>query len=295
MYSMKPRIATPNPWVHTSKPAGRAANFPHSQARLARESGAMFPRALGESGTSAGRLRLRGPGACIAIGFAVISLAAGISACGGGQRQDATGPSGNFPVQVTKAKFANHQKLAATNYLQLAIRNAGNQTLPDLTVTINTVGQGQPPDQKSPAYSTGSGQGSFNVRVDEPHLAFPFRPVWILEGDSPKVIKPGQPLRQLSKTPTSAAASAATDTFQFGPVKPEESKYVVWRVTPVQAGTYTVHYEVSASVTGTAKAVTPDGSPVRGEFVATISAKPPQSCVTGSGKVTTNCGPAAGG
>jgi hypothetical protein len=254
----------------------------------------MFPRALGESGTSAGRLRLRGPGARIVIGFAAVSLAAGIAACGGGQRQDATGPSGNFPVQVTKAKFANHQKLAKANYLQLEIRNAGNQTIPDLAVTINTVAEGQP-NIKSPAYSTGSGQGSFNIRVDEPHLAFPFRPVWILEEAYPKVVKPGQSLKQISKTPTSSAASAATDTFQFGSVAPDDSKDIAWRVTPVRTGTYTVHYEVSASLTGKASAVTPDGSPVRGEFVATISGKPPQTCVTGGGKVTTDCSPPAGG
>src|SRR4051794_8090659 len=254
----------------------------------------MFPRALGESGKSAGRLRLRGPGAWIASGFAAIALAAGLAACGGGERQDATGPSGNFAVQVTKAKFANHQQLAQTNYLQLAIQNAGDQAIPNLTVTINTVAEGQP-NLKSPAYSTGSGQGSFNIRVDEPHLAFPFRPVWILEEDYPKVVKPGQPLKQLAKAPTSSAASSATDTFQFGSVEPGDSKNIAWRVTPVRAGTYTVHYEVSASLTGKAKAVTPDGSPVRGEFVATISAKPPQACVTGSGKVTTDCGPPAGG
>ena len=254
----------------------------------------MFPRALGESGTSAGRLRLRGPGPRIAIGFAAVALAAGLAACGSGQRQDATGASGSFPVQVAKAKFANHQKLARTNYLQLEIRNAGTETIPNLAVTINTVVEGQP-NIKSPAYSTGSGQGSFNIRVDEPNLAVPFRPVWILEEAYPKVIRPGQPLKQLSKTPTSGAASAATDTFQFGSLAPDESKNMVWRVTPVRTGTYTVRYEVSASLTGKAKAVTPDGSPVRGEFVATISGKPPQTCVTGSGKVTTKCGPGAGG
>src|SRR5215218_1492778 len=213
----------------------------------------MFPRALGESATSAGRLRLRGPGATIAIGFATVALAAGLAACGGGQRQDATVPSGNFAVQVTKAKFANHQKLADSNYLQLAIRNADTKTIPDLAVTINTVAEGQPN------------------------------------------IKSRQPLKQLAKGPTSGAASAATDTFQFGSLAPDQSKDIAWRVTPVRAGTYTVHYEVSASLTGKARAVTPDGSPVRGEFVATISAKPPQSCVTGSGKVTTDCGPPAGG
>lgn len=248
---------------------------------------------MGESATSAVRLRLRGPGAGIAIGIAAVALATGLASCGGGQRQDATGPSGSFPVQVTKAKFANHQKLADSNYLQLAIQNAGSQTVPNLTVTINTVAEGQP-NLKSPSYSTGSGQGSFNIRVDEPHLAFPYRPVWILEEDYPKVVKPGEPLKALAKTPTSGAASAATDTFQFGAVKPNETKDIAWRVTPVRTGTFTVRYEVSASLTGKAKAVTPDGSPVKGEFVATISGKPPQSCVTGGGKVITNCGPPAG-
>jgi hypothetical protein len=74
-------------------------------------------------------------------------------------------------------------------------------------------------------------------------------------------------------------------------VKPNESKDIAWRVTPVRTGTFTVRYEVSASLTGDARAVTPDGGPVKGEFAATISGKPPQSCVTGSGQVTTNCGP----
>ena len=159
-------------------------------------------------------------------------------------------PSGNYPVQVTQAKFANHQKLSETGYLQLGLRNAGSKTIPNLTVTINTVEQGQP-NVKSPAYSTGSGQGSFNVRIDDPHLAFPFRPVWILEEHYPTVIKPGQSIKgQLAKTPTSSAASAATDTFQFGEVKPNDSKDIAWRVTPVRTGTFTVRYAVSASLTG---------------------------------------------
>jgi hypothetical protein len=250
----------------------------------------MFPRALGESGTNAGRRRLRGPEATIATGIATVVLSVGIAACGGGQRQDATEPSGNFAVQVTKAKFPNHQRLAETSDLQLEIQNAGTETIPDLAVTINTVAEGQP-NLKSPATSTGSGQGSFNIRVDEPNLASPFRPVWILEQDYPKLITAKYSLAKLEQAPTAGASAAQTDTFQFGPVKPDESRNIAWRVTPVRAGTYTVHYEVSASLTGKAKAVTPDGSPVRGEFVATISAKPPQTCVTGGGKVVTNCGP----
>jgi hypothetical protein len=251
----------------------------------------MFPRALGESATNAGRRRLRGPEARIAIGFALLALGAGagVAGCGGGQRQDATEPSGNFPVQVTSAKFPNHQSLAESSYLVLAVKNAGSQTIPDLAVTINTVAKGTP-DVKSPATSTGSGQGSFNIRVDEPNLASHFRPVWVLEQHYPKLITNRFPLDKIEKAPTAGAEAAQTDTFQFGSLPSGDTKDIVWRVTPVRAGTYTVHYEVAAGLTGKAKAVTPDGSPVKGEFVATISAKPPNSCVTGGGKVITNCG-----
>jgi len=245
---------------------------------------------LGESGKNAGPRRLRGPEAKVAFGIATVTAAVALTACGGGQRQDVTEPSGNFPVQVTKAKFPNHQKLSRTGDLELSIKNVGADAVPNLAVTINTVAEGTP-NLKSPATSTGSGQGSFNIRVDEPNLASQFRPVWILEEGYPKLVPPGGSLKQLGKAPTAGAAAAQTDTFQFGSVKPDDSKDIAWRVTPVRAGTYTIHYEVAASLTGKSKAVTGDGSPVKGEFVVTISSKPPQTCVTGTGKITKNCGP----
>lgn len=246
---------------------------------------------MGESARNACRRRLRGPEARIAIGFALLAIGAGVgvAGCGSGQSQGATEPTGNFPVQVTTAKFPNHQKLAESSYLVLAIKNAGSQTIPDLAVTINTVAEGTP-NLKSPATSTGSGQGSFNIRVDEPNLASHFRPVWVLEQHYPKLITDKFPLSKIEKAPTAGAEAAQTDTFQFGQVSAGDSKDIAWRVTPVRGGTYTVHYQVAAGLTGNAKAVTPDGSPVKGEFVATISSKPPNSCVTGSGKVV-NCAP----
>jgi hypothetical protein len=70
-----------------------------------------------------------------------------------------------------------------------------------------------------------------------------------------------------------------------------EQKDVDWRVTAVRAGSYTVHYAVAAGLQGNAKAVTADGSPVRGEFVVTITSKSPETCVKGAGQVTTGCGP----
>jgi hypothetical protein len=215
----------------------------------------------------------------------LVASTLGLTACGGGQRQDVTEPSGNFPVQVSKAKFANRQRLAQTSDLELGIKNVGKDTVPNLAVTIYTG------EIKAGVASTGSGQGSFNVRLNDPNLADPNRPVWILENDYPKLLTPGVTAKNLDQAPTAGAAAAQTDTFQFGAVEPGQSKDVVWRVTPVRAGTYTVHYQVAAGLEGKAKAVTRDGSPVKGEFVVTISSKPPQTCVNGAGKVVTNCGP----
>jgi hypothetical protein len=231
------------------------------------------------------RHRLRSAEARIATGIAVLALALGASACGGGQRQDVTEPSGDFPVKMTQAKFPNRQRLAETSDLQLAIKNTGQQAIPNLAVTVYTG------DIKAGVTSTGSGQGSFNVRLENTNLADPNRPVWILENEYPKLITQGVTVKNLDRQPTAGAAAAQTDTFQFGSVKPGQSKNVVWRVTAVHAGTYTVHYEVAAGLEGKAKAVTADGSPVKGEFAVTISSKPRQTCVNGAGQVTTGCGP----
>jgi hypothetical protein len=216
---------------------------------------------------------------------AVLAAALGLSACGGGQRQDVTEPSGNFPVQVSKSSFPTRQDLAQTSDLELAIKNTGDQTIPNLAVTIYTG------DIKAGVTATGSGQGSFNIRLNDPSLADPNRPVWILENGYPKLLAPGVTTKNLNNAPSAGAEAAQTDTFQFGAVNPGASKTAVWRVTPVHAGTYTVHYQVAAGLEGKAKAVTRDGSPVKGEFVVTIAQKPPQTCVNGAGQVVQNCGP----
>ena len=53
----------------------------------------------------------------------------------------------------------------------------------------------------------------------------------------------------------------------------------------MQAGTYTLNYEVAAGLDGKAKAVTADGSAAEGSFVVTISDKPPQATVNDQGEV----------
>ena len=205
------------------------------------------------------------------VAVAVLAIiASGASACGDdAERQDADEPAGDFPVEVTSAKFPTDQRLAQTSDLELEIENAGDEDVPDLAVTIFTG------DQPS--------SGSFSVRSDQPGLADPNRPVWILENDFPKLVTPQ--VKDLETAPPAGAEAAQTNTFSFGAVPPGESKDIVWRVTPVQAGTYTVHYELAAGLNGKAKAVTRDGGPVEGEFVVTITDKPPQARVNSAGEV----------
>jgi hypothetical protein len=201
------------------------------------------------------------------------ALALAVSACGDDkERQDANEPSGDFPVSVTAAKFPTDQRLAQTSDLRLEIENTGSEQVPNLAVTIWT------DDDK--------GGGSFNVRSDQPGLADPNRPVWILENGFPKLAStPEEDVADLDAAPSAGADVAQTDTFAFGPLESGESKDIVWRVTPVQAGTYTLHYELAAGLSGKAKAVGEDGSPVEGEFVVTITNKPARATVGANGEV----------
>ena len=209
--------------------------------------------------------------ALAAVVIAALSIA--VSACGDDkERQDANEPSGDFPVAVNAAKFPTDQRLAQTSDLRLEIENTGQEQVPNLAVTIWTG------DEK--------GGGPFTVRSEQPGLADPNRPVWILEDGFPKLAESkDESVADLDAAPSAGADVAQTDTFGFGPLEPGDSKDIVWRVTPVQAGTYTLHYELAAGLTGKAKAVAEDGSPVEGEFVVTITDKPARATVGDNGQV----------
>jgi hypothetical protein len=233
----------------------------------------MFPRALGERGKSAlCRLLPRGGLSAAAAALALLGAVVALPACGGGgERQDVDEPEGEFPVEVATAKFPTRQRLAETSDLKLSIENVGEEQIPDLAVTI--------------CLDSCQADGSFSLRSDQPGLASPNRPVWILEQDYPKLLEPGTSKKELARAPSAGAEAAQTNTFSFGAMAPGDEVTPVWRVTPVQGGTYTVHYELAAGLTGKAKATTADGSPAEGSFVVTISTKPPQATVTPSGKV----------
>ncbi len=193
-----------------------------------------------------------------------------LASCGGDDsalQQDANEPSGDFPVKVTKAKFPTEQRLALTSDLLLGVRNTGDEPLPELAFTIET--------------DDGDADGSFQVQIDDPSASNPSRPVWILANKYPRAVGAAVPKG------VSGGLRAQTNTFGFGPLDPGEQKTIVWRLTAVEAGTYTLHYRVEAGLDGKAKAVTADGGEVKGEFVVTISDKAPKATVNDKGQVVT--------
>ena len=243
----------------------------------------MLPAPLEESASTALAVRARKR---VGIGIAVALTAAGVASCGG-ERQDANEPEGDFPVQITSANFPSKQQLAQNTNLTLSVANTGDKTIPDLAITIftspnaSTNGSGS----ASTTTTTGTGttaqelptsQGSFSVRSEQQGLAIPFRPVWILEEGFPKLA---------GQSASAGAEAAQTDTFSFGSLASNQTRDMVWNVTPVQPGTYTVHYRVAAGLQGKAKAVTADGSIPEGEFVVRISSAPPQTRVNDAGQV----------
>jgi hypothetical protein len=242
----------------------------------------MLPAPLEESARTARPLRVR---VGLGIGLLVALSAVVISACGGGERQDADEPEGDFPVQIVNADFPSNQQLAQNTDLTLTVANSGDQTIPDLAITIFTTSNAGTSESGTSDTGTSTGtaaqefptaQGSFSVRSEQEGLAIPFRPVWILEEGFPKLA---------GQTAPGGAEAAQTNTFAFGPLAANQSRELVWNVTPVQAGTYTVHYRVAAGLQGKARAVTADGSIPEGEFVVRISSAPPQTRVNDAGEV----------
>jgi hypothetical protein len=237
----------------------------------------MLPAPLEESASTARSLKARRR---IGIGIFGVLLAAGVASCGG-TRQDANEPEGNFPVSIVSADFPSKQQLAQNTNLTLAVENSGDQAIPNLAITVftnsdATTTTGTTTGTTGTTEDLPTSQGSFSVRSEQEGLAIPFRPVWILEEGFPKL--EGQ-------TASAGAQAAQTDTYAFGELPPNQTKRIVWNVTAVQAGTYTVHYRVAAGLEGKAKAVTADGSVPEGEFVVRISSAPPQTRVDDSGKV----------
>jgi hypothetical protein len=301
----------------------------------------MLPAPLEESGTTSRLLRMR---VRLGVGLVVALCVAGLSACGGGERQDEDEAEGEFPVEITAAEFPAKQRLAQASELVLSVENTGDETIPNLAVTIFTVadedesvGEADAAAEEEQLESGDSGageedlaedveqelqeeleaadddddagsddeeaqteaeptvdedaqlsvaEGSFSTISLQPGLAIPSRPVWILEQGYPTLVGaeiPTGPPGELAAD--SPATAVQTNTFAWGVLEPGDDIDMVWKVTAVQPGTYTVHYRVAAGLQGNAVAVTDDGGDPEGEFVVQITDAPAQTRVNEAGKV----------
>ena len=192
----------------------------------------------------------------LALGVAAASalLAGG---CGGGARQDAHEAAGAFPMEIVHASFPASQSIARQTSFELQVRNTGSRTVPDVAVTVD----------------------SFNYTSHYPELAANKRPVWVIERGPGAIAQP--PVESQEISPPGGGQTAYVNTWAFGSLAPGRTRTFVWRVVPVKAGTYTVHFAVAAGLAGKAKAVSDPqfGGPPHGALTVQIAPAPAKTHV----------------
>ena len=180
--------------------------------------------------------------------------AAGLSACGGGDRQDKLEKAGDYKVEITSASFPAEQALADATTMKIAVRNADTKDLPNVAVTIAT----------QPGKSGGAAQ-AFSGDIGDPNVSAASRPIWIVD-----------------KGPA-GGDTANTNTWALGPLKAGQSRSFEWQVTAVKPGDYTIDYSVSPGLNGKARAAA--GATTKGAFKVKIDDTPPNARVGKNGKV----------
>jgi hypothetical protein len=188
----------------------------------------------------------------------VLTCGIAIGGCGGGERQDANEPEGNFPVEVVSATFPKKQKLAQTSELVITVRNTGKEDVPNVAVTVKGLG----------------------FRATQPDLSDPDRPQFALEG-VPREIG-GFP--EAKDATPSGCDSAYVNTWACGSLGPGKETTLVWKVTAVKAGPYDVSWQVAAGLNGNAKAVVTGGGAPTGSFSGTVSNAVPKARIADDGK-----------
>jgi hypothetical protein len=203
----------------------------------------------------------------------VIAAGAVLSACGGGQSQDANEPSGNFPVQAI-AKFPGSQRLAQHSRMVVVVRNTGHKTIPNVAVTICNV---------TCAYNaprgTGSAAGAFASNISQEGVANPSRPIWVVDIPPKPCTAP-----TCNQGGSGGAVTAYSNTWALGALAPNRTATFIWHVTAVQPGVHVLAWEVAAGLNGKAKAVQ-NGTTPRGKITVLVHKAPAKTYVTNSGKI----------
>jgi hypothetical protein len=190
---------------------------------------------------------------CLGLGAMALTVVAG---CGGNDKQDAHEPKGTYDVKIVRASFPSRQQLAQHTTMKIVLRNDGSKTVPNIAVTVGR-----------------NGKETFTYESQQPGLADPQRPIWIVD------------------EPPLGGTTAYVDTWALGQLGPHQTKTFKWGVTSVRPGNYKIDYLVAAGLNGNAKVGRADAA---GSFRVNITPKPAQACVTDSGQVVRQPTDAAG-
>ena len=185
-----------------------------------------------------------------------------VAGCGSGPRQDADEPSGSYKLEVAAAKFPASQSIAQDSRMIVTVRNDDTKAAPNVAVTVET----------APS-KAGQGTVAFGQRVNDSRLSDNERPVWIVNQGPP------------------GGDSAATNTWALGRLGAGETKTFTWKVTAVEAGSYTLRYRISPGLAGKAKLAS--GGRTDGLFKVTIDDKPVPARVDDDGNVVRGEAPGA--
>jgi hypothetical protein len=167
------------------------------------------------------------------------ALGTGLTACGGGQRQDANEKAGTYQVQVVTASFPEDQSISQSAPMRIVVRNAGKQTIPNLAISLSGLSDRNP----------------------GPGLADPEQAVWIIEQ------QPG------------AAATADGFTWAMGALPPGGTSEFTLKLNPAIPGTHEVKWTVAAGLNGKAMARSSSGARPAGTFTVRVSDEPMQTRV----------------
>lgn len=162
-----------------------------------------------------------------------------LAACGGDERRDAGLTDRSYTVAVERATFLARQRLAQRNALVIAVRNAGDEAIPNLTVTVR----------------------GFTDRSGGPRNADRGRDLWIVDR---------APAR---------AGTAFDDTWAAGRLEPGRTATLRWDVTPVVAGTHELTYEIAPTTVGAGRVELTTGGEPRRSLTVRVTGKPPRARV----------------
>jgi hypothetical protein len=197
----------------------------------------MFRRTLREKAAQAsqagGRVRRAG-----LLAVVLTLLAALLTACGGSsnKRQDEDEPGGEYQVQIVDARFPSDQKLAKRSVMEIKVRNAGDEDIPNINVSVD----------------------DFYYREDlrpgeeETGLADPERPRFVVDV---LPTRPGGPRRDTDRLDPLERSSAYVDTYPLGKLEEGDTATFRWEVTAVKAGAFCIAWKVAAGLDGKAEAI----------------------------------------